>query len=146
MSSDTGATALPLSMQIGVVVKDIDKTTEFLSSLWGLGPWESAEFTITKDNLTAGEPCKIKVAYTNLGAAKLELVQPLEGRSIFSQFLETKGEGLYNINFHISNYDEMVSKLEEHGGKMILGITFGGKHYGYFETKPGGIVVEFAEE
>jgi hypothetical protein len=92
-----------------------------------------------------GEPFKIKVAYANIGKAKLEIIQPLEGKSIFSEFLAAKGEGLFNINFHISNYDEMMSKLEEHQSKMILGIIKA-KRYGYFKTKPGGIVVEFAEK
>lgn len=146
MSSDTGAIALPSSIQIGVVVKDIDKTTKFLSSIWGLGPWEITEFAFSRDDLIVGEPFRIKVAYAKLGATKLELVQPLEGRSIFSQFLETKGEGLYNVNFRVSNYDDVVSKLQEHGGKMILGIALEGKRYGYFDTKTGGIIVEFAEE
>jgi hypothetical protein len=48
-------------------------------------------------------------------------------------------------SYHISNYDEMMSKLEEHQSKMILGIIKA-KRYSYFETNPGGIVVEFAEE
>ena len=145
MSTNEHSTALPSSIQIGVVVKDIDETTKFLSSIWGLDLWDIKELIYTKDNLVVGEPFKIKVAYANLGAAKLELIQPLEGKSIFSEFLKAKGEGLFNINYHLSNYDEMMSKLEEHQSKMILGITKA-KRYSYFETKPGGIVVEFAEE
>ena len=39
----------------------------------------------------------------------------------------------------------MISKIEKHASKMILGIIKA-KRYSYFETKPGGIVVEFAEE
>jgi len=144
MSINPGAAALPSAMQIGVVVKDIADTTKFLTSIWGLGPWDIKELSYTKDNLTVGEPFKIKVAYTHLGGAKLELIQPLEGKSIFSDFLAAKGEGLFNINFHLANYDEMMSKLEEYQGKLILEIVKT-KRYSYFETKPGGIVVEFAE-
>ncbi len=146
MTLDKSAVELPSSLQLGIVVKDIAKTTQFLSSIWGLGPWEIKEFKFEKEHLTAGQPCKIKVAYTNLGATKLELVQPLEGESIFSQFLETKGEGLFNVNFHVSNYPDMVSRLQERGGKTILGLILEGKRYGYFETGPGGLIVEFAEE
>ena len=103
MSTNERATALPSSIQIGVVVKDIDETTKFLSSIWSLGPWDIKELTYTKDDLVAGEPFKIKVAYANLGAAKLELIQPLEGKSIFSEFLTARGEGLFNLNFRLSN-------------------------------------------
>ena len=132
-------------MQIGVVVKDIDETAKFLSSMWGIGPWDTKELTYTKDTLVMGQPFKIKVAYAKLGGVKLELIQPLEGKSIFLEFLRAKGEGLFNINFHLSDYDEMISKMNENRCEMVLGIVKA-KRYSYFETKPGGIMVEFAEE
>ena len=56
----------------------------------------------------------------------------------------TKGEGLFNINFHVSNYDEHTSKFKEYQNKMILEIRKQ-KRYGYWETKRGGIVIELAE-
>lgn len=145
MATNERATALPSSMQVGVVVRDVDETIKLLSSLWGLGPWDIKELSYTKDNLTVGEPFKIKVAYADLGAAKLELVQPVEGRSIFSEFLTTRGEGLFNLNFRLPNYDEMMEKAKEYRSRMILGIEKA-KRYSYLQTEPGGIVVEFAEE
>jgi len=81
-------------MQMGVIVKDIEETAKFLSSIWGLGPWDTKELTYTKDNLAVGEPFKIKVAYAKLGEIILELIQPIEGNSIFSEFL-MKGETNY---------------------------------------------------
>jgi hypothetical protein len=145
MSTDERASVLPSSIQIGVVVKDIEETTKFLSGIWGIDFGDIKELAYTKENLVVGEPFKIKVAYANLGEAKLEIIQPLEGKSIFSEFLTVKGEGLFNINFRLSNYNEMVSKLDAHkGNKMILGIAKE-RRYSYFEIKPGGVVVEYAE-
>ncbi|TET17023.1 MAG: VOC family protein [Dehalococcoidia bacterium] len=146
MPSDTGAIALPSSIDhLGVVVKDIDKTIEFLSSMWGLGPWQSLEYSPHKDEIIVGEPFKIKIACAKLGPVVLELIQPLEGRSLWSQFLETKGEGLQHVAFNLSNWDEMVSKLRERGSKMVAGGVFGGKRWCYFDTKPGGIIVDFMD-
>jgi len=147
MPSDAGAVALPAAIDhIGVVVEDIDKTMEFLSSIWGLGPWQTMEYSPHKDEVLVGEPFRLKVAHAKLGPVALELLQPLEGRSIWSQFLEVKGEGIHHIAFSLSNYDEMVSKLQEQGCMMVAGaITPFGKRWSYFDTKPGGIIVEFMD-
>jgi methylmalonyl-CoA/ethylmalonyl-CoA epimerase len=145
MPSDNSATALPPPNHIGIVVEDLDKTIESLSSIWGLGPWVIVEDSPNKDDIRIGEPYRLKVAFAKLGPVVLELFQPLEGRSIWSQFLEAKGEGIHHIGFEVSNWDDMALKLQEQGGRMVAGAVFEGKRWGYFETKPGGIIVDFAE-
>jgi len=146
MPSDTGAVALPALSHISVVVEDIDETMEFLSSIWGLGPWQVVEISLGKDELMVGEPFRQKVAWAKLGAITLELIQQLEGGGPWPEFLKTKGEGLHHIGFSISNWDEMVAKLKKRGAKMVVGGTYQGKRWCYFNIKPGGIVVEFGEK
>ena len=163
MPSDTGTTTLPPLRHIGIVVKDIDKTTQFLSSIWGIGPWQPQEISIGKDNVTTGEPlgqnkvqankdniivgepCRLKEAHAKLGPIVLELIQPIEGKSVWSEFLKAHGEGLHHIAFSVSNWKEMASKLQEHGDRIVAGAIQGGKRWCYFGTKPGGIIIEIAE-
>ncbi len=146
MPSDTGAVALPASIDhIGVVVEDIDKTMEFLSSIWGLGPWQTVEVSFGKDRLIVGEPFRQKLAWAKLGSTTVELIQQIEGGGPWPEFLKTSGEGVHHIAFKLSNYDEMVSKLQEQGSKMVAGGVYEGKRWCYFDTKPGGILVEFGE-
>ena len=146
MPSDIGAVALPASIgHIGVVVEDIGKTMEFLSSIWGLGPWQTVEISLGKDMLIVGEPFRQKLAWAKLGSTTLELIQQLEGGGPWPEFLKTKGEGLHHIGFNISNWDEMVAKLKQQGGKMVAGGVYEGKRWCYFDIKPGGILVEFGE-
>jgi len=146
MPSDTGAVALPSPNHIGVVVEDADKTAEFLSSI-GIGPWQTFEFSPIKDELLVGEPFTLKVTWARLGPGPIvvELLQPIEGRSLWSQFLETNGEGAHHIAFSVSNWDEMVSKLKQQGGKMVAGSICEGKRWCYFDTKPGGIIIELMD-
>jgi len=146
MSAQTDAVALPSPSHIGLVVKDMDKTIEFLSSLWGLGPWQSFEYAPRQEELTVGKPFRQKVAQAKLGSTALELVQQLEGGGPWPEFLETNGEGLHHIAFTISNYDEMVARLQARGGRVVAGGIFQGKRWCYFATEPGGMVVEFGEE
>ena len=147
MSTDTSVIALSNPHHVGAVVKDIDETTKFLSSMWGLGPWDISEAVPTEDELMMGEPFRLKMALAKLGSTSLELLQPLgEEKTLWSEFLETHGEGVHHIAFGVSNWEEIVSKTKEQGGRMVAGgIVWGTTHWCYFETKPGGIVVEFIE-
>jgi methylmalonyl-CoA/ethylmalonyl-CoA epimerase len=146
MPAQTDAVALPSPSHIGLVVKDIDKTIEFLSSLWGLGPWQSFEYAPRQEDLTVGKPFRQKIAHASLGSTVLEVVQHLEGGGPWRDFMETNREGIHHIAFSLSNYDEMVARLQAQGCKMVAGGIFQGKRWSYFATEPGGIVVEFGEE
>ncbi|MFC1957156.1 VOC family protein [Chloroflexota bacterium] len=146
MTQDNGAKALPFDVNhISVVVEDLEKTREFLSSTWGLGPWKTRVDLATKEDMTVGEPLRIRLSWTKLGPILFELIQPLEARSVWGEFLKTNGEGLHHIAFIASNYDEMVLKLQQQGSSMIVGGIFEGIRWGYFKTKPGGIIVEIEE-
>ncbi|MBA7609007.1 hypothetical protein ES703_16193 [subsurface metagenome] len=144
MQSDLGGILFPAPDHIGVMVKDADKTIEFLSSILGLGPWLMLEESF--DEMWAGEPFSVKGGHARLGSVVLEILQPLEKGSLWGQFVETKGEGLHHIAFCFPNWEETVAKLQEQGSKMLLGSRFDGKRFCFFETKPGGIIIEIGEQ
>lgn len=137
---------LPISAlsHVGIVVKDVDKTIKFLSSIWDIGPTQTIVYSPSKEELIVGEPFTAKIGYINLGTVTLELVQPLKGESLWSDFLKAKGEGIQHIAFVVSNYDEVVSKVQEQGNKMVVGGVFKGKRWCFFDTKPG-IVIEISD-
>jgi len=143
MSSDTVALGLP--HHIGVVVKDIDKATKFLSSTLGIGPWDISKNLVFKE-MFVGQPFRINAAHAKLESVELELLQPLEEGSLWGQFLKARGEGLHHISFKVSNWDEMVSKLQEQVTMVVGGINPYGKRWCYFETEPGGIIFELDEK
>ena len=140
--------ALPVCSlrHIGIVVEDIEKTAKLLSSIWDLQPVQSMVYSPKKEELSAGEPFSAKVGVINLGTVTLELVQPLAGKSIWSDFLETKGEGLQHIAFGVSNYEEVISRLQREGNEIVVGGIYNGVRWCFFDTKPGGILIEFREE
>ena len=146
MTLNVSVAALSNPHHIGVVVKDIDETTKFLSSMFGLGPWDISEYVPAKDEVIVGEPFRLKIAFAKLGETSLELLQPLEGRTIWSEFLETHGEGVHHVAFGISNWDEVVSQLQEQGSRMIAGATSEGIRFCYMDTGPAGIILELIEK
>jgi len=136
---------------IGFVAKDADKTAEFLSS-FGIGPWQSFEFAPPGETLTMAEckPFHVHIQWTRFsGDLVLEVIEPVEGESLWSRFLEAKGEGLQHIAFRVSNFGEIVSKLKEQGGSVLVGgylPVFNGKRWVYMETKPDGLIIELIED
>ena len=97
---DTEEIRLPALEQIGVVVKDLDKTMEYYTSTFGVGPWRVVEVdypeVMVHDRIC---PWKVKVAFASLGPVELELIQVIAGRSIHSEFLEEGREGLHHLGF-----------------------------------------------
>ena len=130
---------------IGIVVRDVDATIKFLSSTLNLGPWKIIDFTQSESELMVGQSVRLKVAYGKLGTTVLELLEPLEGEGVWSQFLENGTEGLHHLAFSVMNWDGMVSEMRDTGAEMIAGGHFQGKRWCYFHTKPGGIVVELMD-
>ncbi len=96
--SKPGSKAPPLFYHVCAVVKDADKTMQLLSSIWGVGPWKVFDFHVKKEELIIGKSdARIKLAGAKLGPIVLELIQPVEGKSIWSDFIEARGEGIHHI-------------------------------------------------
>lgn len=133
---------------INVIAEDLNKTSQFLFSALGIGPWRTTKQLLEKDRLerVVGEPCSIKVAFAKLPPISLELIQPVAGKSFWSQLIETRGEGISHIGFSVANWEETRKKIEENGGRMLASGIQNGRHWSYFHTTPGGIVVNLREK
>ncbi len=133
---------------IGVVVKDIQATIRYLSSTYAIGDLQMVgDYSPSDEELLAGKDFAVKVATIKMGASKIELLQPLNKKSILAKFLDEHGEGLHHIAFETSRLDEVLSAFKEQGVEILLGGCVDGRRWVYFDTgsKPGGIITEFLE-
>lgn len=113
--------SLPPLSQVGVVVRDVEKTAQFYSSLFGIGPFKIYEFTPDHYWYHGVEThFRQKQGKAMLGEVELELMQPLEGPSPFMDFLKARGEGLQHIAFNVANYDEVYDRLVKAGFDPVL--------------------------
>ena len=103
--------------QISWAVKDIDTVIEAWSRLYGIGPWTFGKHSGIG---AKGRPWKIRLAWAYIGPVQIELVQPVEGRIVHSRFLDTWGEGLHHIGFHVDDVDGEVANLVAQGAKLIM--------------------------
>lgn len=135
-----------LPAHIGYVVKNITETTQYLSSVHGVGPWRILEAWPTGEELLMGEPYGLKCAYATLGGMPIELLEPLEGDTIWSRAAAAGQEGIHHLCYTVANWDETVQSLIDSGGKMTQGATYKGKRWCYIDLQTGGFLIEIAEE
>ena len=133
-------------IQIGVVVKDMDKAIERLAIL-GIGPFYSkmppadSKSLFRGKNFVAAERVKIKA--TRLGNSELELIQPTEGESPHKEYLQEKGEGIQHVAFAVDDLEKAVARLTASGSKMLLdGRRKDGSGVAYLDLDVAGIIVE----
>jgi methylmalonyl-CoA/ethylmalonyl-CoA epimerase len=87
-------------VHICIVVKDVERTAETFSKKFGIGPFRiSVVHTPSTRASVYGKPVSytLKFGNTRVGPIRLELVQTLEGQTIYQDFLKEHGEGLHHI-------------------------------------------------
>jgi 4-hydroxyphenylpyruvate dioxygenase-like putative hemolysin len=141
---------LPPVSQIGVVVRDVDKAVEFYSSVFGLGPFTVYEFSPEKHwYMEEPSPLTLKMGKAMWGEVEWELLQPVQGKSLHKEFLETHGEGLQHLGFKVSDYDGTYKRMLDAGFRPLMRAeTYVETYQGhlkacYFDTRRvGGVIFE----
>ena len=126
--------------QVGIVVHDLEKSMKDYESLLGINSWKVLE--INDDSLKFtyhGKPVKhsFRAAMTMLGSFMVELLQPVEGESVYRDFLNEHGEGLHHLgHVRVDDLDEAVQALEKAGFPCIEtgGDTLGFHSWAYVDT------------
>ena len=137
--------------QIGIVVHDLHSVTDELTRLFGIGPFRIFEWPIEGVDPQAtyhGQPgnFRLLLAFVTVGKVQIEIVQPLEGQNIYSDFLRDHGPGLHHFRLSIPGFEKGVEAMIEAGIENIAsgtGVHVGSK-WAYFDTtrQVEGVVVE----
>jgi methylmalonyl-CoA/ethylmalonyl-CoA epimerase len=107
-------------VQIGVVVKDLDKSIQALGDIFGIGPFRTIDWPPAGrtdiEKFYYGQPGDFtaRMAFTELGPVELELIQPVSGRSIWADFLDQHGEGIHHIRFNLEDLEPVLEYLTGH--------------------------------
>lgn len=135
------------TMQIGIIVRDLDATLRRYVDDFGIGPWQI--FEVTPENAPnlrhEGQPVKgaTRAAVTMVGNVMWEVSQPLDDLSIFSRFLAEKGEGVHHIAVATPNFAEAVAEQVQRGKTLPLSGEFSGVNVAYLPTdRDLGVILE----
>jgi len=138
---------LPDVSQIGVIVKDIEKTIRYYESALGIGPWVRLDIEY-RDRTLRGKPAdfKYKMAFASLGPVELELIQPVEGATVYDDLVAKKGEGLHHLGFDVGsmkNIEERLAFFKQQGIEVIQSGRTETAKFAYLDTEAvGGVVFE----
>lgn len=140
-----GLLGRPLQIsQIAVVVTDLEKTMEHYSKLVGWGPWNVYRHEPPRlhDTVVRGENVEYTMlgAETRVGDVGFELIQPLEGPSLYKEWLEQHGEGLHHMAVMLHDLGESTQLKQwfaEFGASVLMGGRIGDTiEYYYLDTEP----------
>jgi len=130
------------AVQVGMVVRDIEATMRTLTELFGIGPFRVVDCPPDErkdQQYLRGEPARFRTrqAFADLGHFELELIQPLEGTTIWSESLEQHGPGLHHIRFNTPDLEHVVKTLADRGiGKTQEGAGIReGTYWANFDTE-----------
>ncbi|HZZ49712.1 MAG TPA: VOC family protein [Pseudonocardia sp.] len=128
-------------VQVCVVSRDLRRTMAGMVRL-GIGPWQVHTFSPkTVDDMTyRGAPATsiFKIALAFSGTMMWELIQPMEGPSIYGEFLEKHGEGVHHVAMDCAgaDWDTRLQLFADHGYEVIQSGRWLGKvPYAYFATE-----------
>ena len=123
---------------IGVVYKDFSKVVEKTKELYGMPDINVVE-AIVEINTNIKEltkPLKIKVGFARFGETMIELFEPLDNNSIYSEFLDTIPEGgIHHVGILVENIDEELEKWDLKGIKRIISGILPTNRFVYYDTK-----------
>jgi catechol 2,3-dioxygenase-like lactoylglutathione lyase family enzyme len=137
-------------VQIGVVVKNIEKASAAYAGLLGTAvpewSWTDTEDKAHTQFKGKPSPARAKLAFIELKNITLELIEPDSNPSTWREFLDTKGEGVHHIGFEIKGMDEKIALLGKKGMALIQRGDYEGGRYAYIDgTAKLGLILELLE-
>ena len=137
-------------VQIGIVVRDLEKALKQYYEILGTGPWDIFEFgpPAMREGTYRGQPSdwSARVGFCWIGDKQLEIIQPLKGPSIYYEHLEKKGEGFHHVKEWVDDCQKVVEEYRHKGISVIQSGKYGGGEFYYMDTEPvTGIIIEISK-
>jgi hypothetical protein len=107
----------------------------------GVGPWRVYTFSpeTVRDQTFRGKSARysMRLALATSGNMMWEVIEPLEGPSIYTEYLERNADGVQHVGQTCQGipFDDQVKTFESRGCAMIQSGNWNGVRYAYFETK-----------
>jgi catechol 2,3-dioxygenase-like lactoylglutathione lyase family enzyme len=134
-------------MQIAWVTHDLDATETALTGLLGVKRWvRMAHVHFAPDTCSyRGRPADFvaSISLSYLGDMQLELVAPVRGANIYSDFLRDNGPGLHHICVEADSAEHFaatVAAATERGASVVQqGVMPGGMRFAYVSAPHAGV-------
>lgn len=140
--------------QIALIVKNLDETVENYWHTFGIGPWHF--YTYKRPLLSMsryyGKDVEnaIRIALSNFGPTRIELIEIKEGATIHEDFIREHGYGVHHLGILVEDMPAALEEARRAGFEVIQeGAGFGPDgdgHYAYLSTEQDfGAIYELIE-
>ena len=129
--------------QVGLVVRDLDRTVECYWKQFGIGPWHF--YTYRRPLVTRmtyrGQPADyaMRIALAWIGPLRIELIEMAGGDSVYADFVREHGYGVHHFGVLVDDMDAALAQADTAGLTMTMdGAGFGRDgdgHYAYLDTE-----------
>jgi methylmalonyl-CoA/ethylmalonyl-CoA epimerase len=128
--------------QVAVVVPSLDQAMEQYWTKFGIGPWSVYTFKPDwiRDMTIRGrrQDYTMRLAITQVGPTMYELIEPVEGPTLYEEFLAQHGGGLHHLGYFVQDLDKAIEAMEAQGYATVqsgrgFGVD-GDGGYAYFDT------------
>lgn len=134
--------------QIGLVVHSLEPWLERYVAM-GIGPWWVGTYAPPRltDTRVRGRDVaySMRLALSWIGDTQWELIEPLDGPSIYKEHLASHGEGFHHVqlSYDSPSYPEFEKTMVRKDCSVLMEGRFGGARFAYFDTFDAlGLIVE----
>ena len=94
---------------VGIAANSLDNTLKLYTEVLGLS---------VKD-IEVNEDIKTRIAVLPVGESKIELLESTDPEGTIAKHIEKFGEGLHHIALEVTDIEDALKKLSEHGIPLI---------------------------
>ena len=140
--------------QVCILVPDMDKAVRAFYHRFGIGPWTIYTYDdkFVPKQTRHGKPAKhaSRIGLANVGPMRIELIQPLAGDTVYTEYIRKHGYGVQHLGVLTENMAESLRQAEDAGLAVTMdGSGFGldgDGHYAYLDTEDlAGVTFELIE-
>jgi methylmalonyl-CoA/ethylmalonyl-CoA epimerase len=140
--------------QVAIIVENLEDAVENYWKLFGIDDWQFYTYgkPLVKTMTYQGQPSeyKMRVALSYLGPMRVELIEMVEGDTVYADFVKEHGYGVHHFGVLVEDMEDAIAEAEAAGLRMIMdGAGFGRDgdgHYAYLDTEEKlGFTIELIE-
>jgi hypothetical protein len=97
--------------------------------------WVTTDLTATEGALTTLLDFVASISFSYAGDAQLELICPISGENVYTEFLDRAGPGLHHVCVEVDDVDAAVGTAEV----LQRGVMPGGMEFAYVTAEAAGV-------
>jgi methylmalonyl-CoA/ethylmalonyl-CoA epimerase len=134
--------------QQAFVVDDFAGAQQGLRATLGCGDFATLPASDIEYDFRGGRTtCALEIGFARSGNMQIELLRPVRGVGLHSEFLAANGPGLHHLGFLVDDIDAEVAAANALGFARVQGATFGALRFCYLDTWDAfGLYVELVDD